>query len=174
MDVDFVVAITGDVKITNLDGILKIIEKMRKTKKYVAGTRTIGYTVYDEEGKLERFQNRNSTDIMPQFFIADMQFVNKGLFCNITRTNKYTTEQSLGDEIVRFCKENSFDLFNVFYSICDYAYPRFIDGLHYNQDKISKMPRYIEVIVNSIRKRTGRKTNHQIDKLFKFILNLTK
>jgi len=168
-DVDYVVGMTGDVYLSNIKGTLKIIEKMKKLGKHVAGTRTIGYTLYDENGKSERFQDKEATDIMPQFFIADMNFVKKGLFTNIVRTNKFNTEQCLGDEIKRFCKENDLEFFQIFYSISDYAYPKNIEGVHYNADKLSKMPHSIEKIVNAFRRNLSKETNKKLTRIFERI-----
>ena len=173
-DVDYVVAITGDTKITNLNGISKIIEKMKRSKKIIGGTRSIGYIMYDEFGKFTQFQHRNITNIMPQFVIVNIDSVRKGLFCNTIRTNKYTTEQCFGDEIARYCKENNMRFFDVFYRICDYGYPRFIDGLHYNPEQISKIPPLFEGIINWIRYRSSKKTNDLITKIFLKIENSTK
>ncbi len=169
MDVDYCIAITGDTKITSLTGILNIIEKMQKNNKIVGATRTIGYTQYDENGKYARFQHRQITDIMPQFFVVDFKAVKKGLFCNIVRTNKYTTEQCLGDEIVRYCQQNNLRFFDIFYRISDYAYPRFINGVYYNPEQFSIIPPPIERSVNWIRYWNGRKINGLITNIFKFI-----
>ena len=170
-DVDYAIAITGDTKITKLKGISKIIEKMQKTNKIVGATRTVGYTQYDENGKYTRFQHRQITDIMPQLFVVDVKAVKKGLFCNIKRTNKYTTEQCLGDEIVRYCQQNNLRFFDVFYRICDYSYPRFIDGLHYNPEQLSKIPPVLEGFINWIRYQNGKKVNDIITKIFKITEN---
>jgi len=165
-DVDYVIAITGDTKITNLEGILKIILKMKSGNKVVGGTRSIGYTMYDEFEKFTQFQHRNITNIMPQLFIASIDSVRNGLFCNTKRTNKYTTEQCFGDEISRYCKENKVKFFDVFYIICNYGYPRFIDGLHYNPEQISKIPPPFEGMINWIRYWSNQKVNNVITKIF--------
>lgn len=165
-DIDYVVAITGDVKINNLNGILKIIEKMKKNEKIVGGTRTIGYTMYNEEGKFTQFQHRRITNIMPQFFIAEINSVKKGLFCNIKRTNKFTTEQCIGDEITRYCEENNLEFFDIFYRICDYAYPRFVEGLYYNPEQISKMSPLFERVMNFVRYWSGKRINDTITNIF--------
>jgi hypothetical protein len=168
-DVNYVIAITGDTKITNLNGILKIIEKMEEDNKMVGATRTIGYTQYDKNGEYTRFQHRQITDIMPQFFVVNNKVIKKGLFCDIKRTNKYTTEQCLGDEIIRYCQQNNLRFFDIFYRISDYAYPRFIDGVHYNPEQFSKIPPSIERCINWIRYWNGNKVNGLITKIFKYI-----
>ncbi len=165
-DVDFVVAITGDMKITNLIGISKIIKKMEKDGKIVGGTRSIGYVMYDEVGEFTQFQHRNITNVMPQFFLSTIDAVRNGLFCNTKRTNKYTTEQCFGDEINRFCIENDLKFFKIFYRICDYGYPRFIDGLHYNPEQISKIPPPFEGVINWIRYWGNERLNNLITKIF--------
>lgn len=167
-DVEYTVAITGDTKITSLEGILKIIEKMQKNNKIIGATRTIGYTQYDENGEYTRFQHRQITDIMPQFFIINNEAIKKGFFCDIKRTNKYTTEQCLGDEIVRYCKQNNLRFFDIFYRISDYAYPRFVKGVHYNPEQFSRMPVVIEKIINWIRYWNGATINGVITKIFKY------
>ena len=173
-DVDYVVAITGDTKITNLKGISKIIKKMKKNNKVVGGTRSIGYTMCDEFEKFTQFQHRNITNIMPQFFLSNIDSIRNGLFCNTKRTNKYTTEQCFGDEIVRYCKENNMRFFDVFYRICDYGYPRFIEGLYYNPEQISKIPPLFEGVINWIRYWSSKKTNDLITKIFLKIENSMK
>lgn len=173
-DVNFVIAITGDTKITNLKGILKIIKKMKQHNKWVAGTRSIGYTMFDESGKQVQFQSRKCTNIMPQFFIADINSIRNKLFCNIKRTNKYNTEQCLGDEIVRYSKEKKLKIFDIFYIISNYGYPRFIEGVEYNPDQISKIPPLLEGVINWIRYWSNKKTNDIITKIFLKIENMNK
>jgi hypothetical protein len=165
-DIDYVIAITGDVKITNLIGITKIINKMNKQNKKIGGTRTIGYTMFDEFGKFTQFQHKDISNIMPQFFISNIKSIREGLFCNTERTNKYTTEQCFGDEIVRYAKENNMSFFDVFYRICDYGYPRFINGLYYNPEQISRIPPPFEGLINWIRYHSSQKINDWITKQF--------
>jgi hypothetical protein len=173
-DIDYVIAITGDAKITNLKGISKIVKKMEKNDKSVAGTRHVGYTMYDEFGEFTQFQHRKITNIFPQFFLASIESVKNGLFCNIKRTNKFTTEQCIGDEIVRYCKKNKLEFFDIFYRISDTGSPRFINGLHYNSGQISKIPQPFEKIINWIRYWSNKRTNAIITKIFHKIENRSK
>jgi hypothetical protein len=168
-ELDYVIALTGDTKISSLKGILDITKKMRVMGKKVAGTRTIGFTQYDENGEYTRFQHRNIADIMPQFFIADIRDVRKGLFCNTKRTNKFTTEQCFGDEILRYCKENNIKFLDYFYRICDFAYPRFLEGIEYNPEQLSKIPEVFEKFINWIRYCNGKTVNDIITYFFKRI-----
>jgi len=165
-ELDYIIALTGDTEITGMKGILEIIEKMEKANKIVGATRTIGYTMYDEYGKFTQFQHRGIANIMPQFFIANMNSVKNGLFCNTKRTNKFTTEQCFGDEILRYCKENNIRFSDSFYRICDYAYPRFIEGVKYNPEQLSKMSEFFERFINWVRYWSGEKVNHIITKIF--------
>ena len=88
---------------------------------------------------------------MPQFFIVNSKLVEKKIFNQIKITNRYASEQCLGDSVIQFCKNNSTDFDSVVYSICDYAYPKFVDGLKYNGDR-TILPRYIDGVVNAFRR----------------------
>jgi len=173
-DVDYVIAITGDTKITSLEGILKIIKNMDNANKMIGGTRNVGYDMWGEDGELNRFQDKESTQIMPQFFITPIFAVKNGLFCEISRTNKYNTEQCIGDEIIRYCKQNNLKFFDCFYGICDFAYPRNIDGVKYNPDQLSKMPEFFERFINWVRYHNGKTINNFITRIFMIIENSTK
>jgi hypothetical protein len=170
-ELDYIIALTGDTKITSLKGISNIVKNMKKHNKRVGGTRTIGFTQYDELGNYTRFQHREIMDIMPQFFIVNSKDVKNGLFSNTKRTNKFTTEQCFGDEIIRYCKENNLKFIDEFYRICDYAYPRFIEGLEYNPEQLSKMPEVLEKFINWIRYQNGKTVNQIITYFFKIIEN---
>ena len=165
-DVDYVIAITGDTKISSLEGILKIIKKMNNSNKMIGGTRNVGYDMWGGDGELNRFQDKKSNQIMPQFFITSIFVVKNGLFCEINRTNKYNTEQCLGDEIIRYCKQNNLKFFDCFYRICDFAYPRNIIGVQFNPEQLSKIPQIFETIINKIRYENGPTINHIITKIF--------
>ncbi len=152
MDVDYIVGINGDTKITNLKGIKEIINEMKKEEKKIAVTRNVGFLMFNEQGKLINFQDKGSTQIMPQFFIVDQKDIKKGLFCNTTTTNKYNTEQCMGDEIVRFAKENGKEFFDIVHIISRSPYPRNRQGVIYNPEQVSKMPKFLESILTKITK----------------------
>ncbi len=173
-DVDYVIGIEGDTRLKNFKGVQKIIEKMKTSKKIVAFTRTLGYTLHDEKGKLTRYQDRFSTDIMPQFFIVDINAVKQGLCCDMKVTNPHTSEVCLGDEIRRYCDERKLDFFSISHIISDYAYPRNIEGLEYNPEQISKIPQSLEGLVTNIRKKSGKKINDIITNAFRIYLELKK
>jgi len=150
-DVDWWVAINGDVSISHLNGIKKIIRKMVKEKKTIGITRAVGQVFIESNQEFTRIQKDDTTDFMPQFFIVKSNLVEKGLFSKIEITNLYTSEQCFGDEVKRYCIENNTKFENITFIISDYAYPQFISGLQYNPDRIS-MPRYIDGFVNFSRK----------------------
>ena len=155
--VDWWIVILGDILISDLSGIEKIISKMITQKKSIAVTRAIGQTFMDDDNNPTRVQYVDTTDFMPQFFIIKSDLIKKGLFSNFQITNHFATEQCLGDEVNRFCSDNNFDFNEIVFVISDYAYPQFISGLAYNPDRI-KMPRYIDGFVNFLRKmKTGSK-----------------
>ena len=148
-DVDWWIAILGDVEISSLSGVKKIIEKMVSIKKSIGVTRAIGQLWPNDNFELIRIQKKNTTDFMPQFFVVKDDLVKKGLFNNVRLTNRWASEQCFGDEIVRFCNENSEKYENMVYFICDYPYPKFIEGLKYNPVQ-AHWPRYIDAIVGRL------------------------
>jgi len=150
-DIDWWVAILGDVEISNLIGIKKIIEKMSQKNKLIGVTRAVGQIWPDENYKLTRVQKNNTTDFMPQFFIVNTKLIEKKIFHHIKVTNKYVSEQCLGDAVVQYCKNDSVDFDSVVYPICNYAYPKFIEGLKYNPVQ-AKLPRYVDAVINTIRR----------------------
>jgi len=174
MDVDYTVGINGDTKITSLQGIKEIISKMKKEERKIAVTRNVGFLMFNEQGKLNNFQDKTSTQIMPQFFIVDQKYVKKGLFCNTKTTNKYNTEQCMGDEIVRFAKENSKKFFDIVHVISRSPYPRNIQGVIYNPEQVSKMPESIESIFSLIRKHNGKRFNLFLTKVTRIAEKLCK
>ena len=141
-DVDWWVAIFGDVSISNLTGIKKIINNMVKKNKILGITRPIGQILYDENGKLSSYQNSDTTTFTPTFFIVKSAAIKQGLFNNIKITNPYTTEQCFGDEIKNFCNTNAINFYESCYFISNEAYPDFIKGLKYNYPQ-PKTPRFL-------------------------------
>jgi len=150
-DVDWWVAILGDVEISNLNGIKKTIEKISEKNKLIGITRAVGQIWPDDNFQFTRIQKKNTTDFMPQFFIVNAKLIENKIFHHIKVTNKYASEQCLGDAVIQFCKENSTEFENIVFTICDYAYPKFIEGLKYNPIQ-AKLPRYIDGMINAARR----------------------
>ncbi len=154
-DVDWWVAINGDVSISHLNGIKKIIRKMVQEKKTIGITRAVGQVFIESNQEFTRIQKDDTTDFMPQFFIVKSNLVEKGLFSKIEITNLYTSEQCFGDEVKRYCAEYNTKFENITFIICDYAYPQFISGLQFNPDRIN-MPKYVDGFVNMLRRMRSR------------------
>ena len=99
---DFVIGMTGDTLITDLNKILSIADGHLG---YVLQAK--GQPFYDKDDRPgidapSRMQTEDITDIMPQFFMFDGAFAYRNrLFTQIVNRNKYTSEENLGDEIVR-------------------------------------------------------------------------
>ena len=143
--------ILGDVLLENIKGITKTIEKMDYQNKTIGITRAVGQTFLDKDAKFTRIQKENTTDFMPQFFIVKSELVKNKFFHEIPITNPHTPEQCFGDAILDYCKNNSIEFFDVVYSICDYPFPKFIEGLKYNPDK-AKLPKYADGAINALRR----------------------
>jgi hypothetical protein len=149
--VDWWVVILGDVLISNLVGIKKIISIMMKQKKSVGITKAVGQTFMDNNNNPTRIQYVDTTDFMPQFFLVKSELIKNGLFSNFKITNRFTTEQCLGDEVNRYCMENNCTFDETVFVISDYAYPQYIAGLKYNPDRI-RLPKHVDGFVNFLRK----------------------
>jgi len=150
-EVDWWVVILGDVIISDLIGIKKIIKKMNEQDKSLGVTRAVGQTFMDDKNNLTRIQQNNTTDFMPQFFLVKSTLIENGLFSKFIITNRFTTEQCLGDEVNRYCLKNKIVFNDIVFVISDYAYPQFISGLKYNPDRIN-IPRYLDGFINFLRR----------------------
>ncbi len=100
---DFVIGLTGDTLIKDLNKIIFIT-----TSGYLGYVlQAKGQPFYDRNDspgidKPSRMQTDECTDIMPQFFIFEGRFANHNkLFTEIVNANPYTSEENLGNEIVR-------------------------------------------------------------------------
>ena len=101
VEVDYIVAILGDTFIYNWDMLTSRINKTLINKK--AGVlQAIGQNFHSDDadpisGKCGgRLQTENTTDIMPQLFILSGKVCD---FTDIELTNRFTTEQCLGDKL---------------------------------------------------------------------------
>lgn len=107
----YIVAITGDTLISDIKGLDRIYRQMLDNKKVLAVSQAIGQDFHSSSSNPPsicggRYQFDGISDFMPQFFIVEGNFAYRTkVFSNIQITNKYTTEQCLGDE---FCKHGSF------------------------------------------------------------------
>jgi len=156
-DVDWWVFLLGDVSISNISGIQKIISKMTKLGKSVGFTRGVGLRApADHYGiRYIRIQKEDTTDFYPQFFLVKSEFLKNSFFKDIRITSTFEVSTMIGDYLKIFCKTNNLNFWDVSYSICDYPYPKFIEGLHYNPDRV-KSPRLFLGIINWFRKQRMR------------------
>jgi hypothetical protein len=113
---DLLVALTGDTLITDTDSFKRRLIYLENTKNLALVSQAIGQyfnaaTDDIENGKqLNRFQFKGITDFMPQLFFLDGKFAKeKKLFSTIKITNKYTSEQCLGDELLKKIDNNFFE-----------------------------------------------------------------
>ena len=150
-DVDWWITIIGDVEISNLNGIMKIINKMKSEKKSLGITREVGLTFVDKFANPGKVEKSNTHNFVPTFFIVNADLVKKGIFQDIQVTNPFAMEECMGDAATKFFEENNYDFFEQCYIIADYAYPKFIEGLRYNKDR-TVLPRYVDGIVNAFRR----------------------
>jgi len=150
-DVDWWITIIGDVEISNFNGIIKIINKMKSAKKSLGFTREVGLTFSDKFGNPGKVEKSNTHHFVPTFFIVNTDLVKKGIFQDIEVTNPFAMEECMGDAATKFFEENNYDFFEQCYVIADYAYPKFIEGLRYNKDR-TVLPRYVDGFVNAFRR----------------------
>lgn len=143
-DVDWWICILGDVHISNLAGIKKIIQKMEHLDKNFGFTRAVGLRAPQEfYGTMYlRTQRYNTTDFFPQFFVVNSKLIKQGLFQNIKIISSFEVSVLLGEHVKEFCKNNNLNFWDICYSISDHPYPKSINGLHYNPDRVT-LPRIL-------------------------------
>jgi hypothetical protein len=150
-NVDWWVVILGDVELSDLKGIKKIIEKMILQNKTLGITREIGLVFDDKFGNPGKIEKSDSHNFVPTFFILNTELIKKGIFQDIKIVNPFTMEECMGVAASKFFEENNYDFFDQCYIISDYAYPKFIEGLKYNSDR-TILPRYVDGAVNAFRR----------------------
>ena len=150
-DVDWWIVILGDIKISNFNGIKKIINKMKSKSKTLGITREVGLTFTNKFGKLGKVEKSDTHNFVPTFFIIDAKLVEKGIFQEIEIVNPFAMEECMGFTVSKFFEKNKMEFFDQCHIIADYAYPKFIEGLEYSKDR-TVLPRYIDGAVNAIRK----------------------
>lgn len=150
-DVDWWVVILGDVELTGLGGIKKIIQKMNSNHKTLGITREVGLTFANKYNKPGFVEKSDTHNFVPTFFITNMKLIKQGIFQDIEIINPFAMEECMGVAATKFFEEHHYDFFEQSYIIADYAYPKFIAGLKYNRDR-TILPRYIDGVVNAIRR----------------------
>lgn len=105
---EFVIGMTGDTLITDLNKVVSIADGHLGYVLQAKGQPF--YSRHDRPGidKPSRMQTDEVNDIMPQFFMFDGKFAYKNrLFTEIVNTNRYTSEENLGNEIMRVLNDMS-------------------------------------------------------------------
>jgi hypothetical protein len=104
-NVDIICACTGDTLIYDANFIKKTYFEFLNKNKKAAIAQAIGQNFHAASDNLidkkeSRYQDINTTDMMPQLFLLDGKFAfNTKCFSNIEVTNVWTSEQCLGDEL---------------------------------------------------------------------------
>jgi hypothetical protein len=105
---DLIIGITADTLINDIDDLISSLEN----EYYGHVLQAIGQSFHSETDNPKmgitcgRYQHENITDIMPQLFIFNGTFAKDcNLFSNIENKNKYTSEQNLGDNILKCVSE---------------------------------------------------------------------
>jgi hypothetical protein len=99
---DYVIGMTGDTLIRDLDRVLAITNTGHTG--YVLQAKGQYFYAKDDVPPCRptRIQGPNTPDIMPQFFVFDGAFAcEHRLFTRIVNANPYTSEENLGVEILR-------------------------------------------------------------------------
>ena len=129
-EADVIVGLTGDTRIFDCKLLEKYFNnvKLQKVQGYVL--RAIGQNFHKSTDSPStgiggnRLQTFKNNDFMPQFFIFNgLLLTENSLFCKIKNTNKYTSEQSLGDEVQNKLGNKKFsDCIPILNSPVTYAY----------------------------------------------------
>lgn len=108
---EYIVVLTGDTLVTGATNFDRRWEDMKRGGKVLACSQAIGqdfHAVDSDPGNGKcggRFQFFGISDFMPQFWMVGGDFFRAtGAFKDIANTNKYTSEQCLGDEFMRHVK----------------------------------------------------------------------
>ena len=107
-DIDFIVALTGDTLIEKFDCLTDLYNQMTSENKIACVAQAIGQDFHASNSKPPiqcggRIQHEGISDFMPQFFLIQGDFAYYTKFLsNMEITNKYCSEQCLGDEIMKY------------------------------------------------------------------------
>lgn len=112
IEFDIIVALTGDTLITDSNSFLRRFTDMIRNKWIGMVSQALGQDFHAAhiEHNGGRYQDANSTDFACCFFILDGRVcISAKAFADIVVTNRWTSEQCLGDEIVRVIGGNAMD-----------------------------------------------------------------
>ena len=108
IDIDCIVIITGDTLISDALNIKRRRSEMIQNDWIAMVSQAIGSSFHSDDDdppngiREHRIQTQNTTDFMPQYILLNGEIANQTkVFSDIKITNKWTTEQCLGDEFMR-------------------------------------------------------------------------
>lgn len=144
---DCLVFLTGDTHIFDASNIEKRFLEMQKNNYMAFVSKAVGQDFHSSDANPAagisggRYQNDNTTDIMPQFIIFNKPLITSTSgFTDIPVTNKFTTEQCLGDRLTYLLKTK--DNFHKYVGILNknninnpYSYS---DGIRFHATKNGK------------------------------------
>lgn len=97
-NVDLIVALTGDTKLTDVNSFTRRYDEMKKHNYKLYACQAKEQVFWTKDKTLTRFQTKNIADFMPQLFFVDGSFaIETKVFSKIKITNEYTSEQCLSD-----------------------------------------------------------------------------
>lgn len=108
LEIDLVVILTGDTLITDANSFKRRYSDMVNNKWISMVSQAIGQNFHSDNDNPEkgisggRYQNYDTTDFACCLFLLDGKFAKETIaFSNIFITNRWTSEQCLGDELVK-------------------------------------------------------------------------
>jgi hypothetical protein len=102
LDVDLIVALTGDTKLVDAKSFERRYIEMQDNHYDISVCQAKEQIFWSSLGVLDRLQDSNVPDFMPQLFFVDGKFAFKSkIFSNIKVVNEYTSEQCLGEEFLK-------------------------------------------------------------------------
>jgi len=110
LELDYVIAITGDTMLLYMHGIYDIIEKMKEKNLGLGVSKAIGADFHSKDLTLEDLEQGKGggrkqeyvPDHQPQFYVVNHGLVREeGMYCDINVINRWTSEEDLGYESVK-------------------------------------------------------------------------
>jgi hypothetical protein len=139
---DCIAILTGDTLITDAESFIRRYKQIKDYNFIGVVSKAIGQNFHSsfDDPKIgicgSRYQNSNTTDFACCFFMLDGEIAAKyKAFCNIQITNKFTSEQCLGDEMLKLV-DNDITIFNNKIGVLNKEFPdkaySYSDGIIYH------------------------------------------
>jgi len=130
---ELVVALTGDTLITDSQSFVRRRNQMIEEKKVAMISQAWGQTFWSSDGQLTRLQGEDLPDFACCIFVIDGQFFkDTKCFTQIEVTNEYTSEECLGEELVKHLPEGNFREHISLLNTNPYAAYSYNDGVMYH------------------------------------------